>query len=74
MIGLNNREVFWVFLRKIIKNLLKVFGIDSIIILNDPLSRQGFNDALKIKGFQGPRSLDEGFYFFQSPPPSGDRF
>ena len=74
IIGLNDREVFWIFLRKVIKKVLKVVSSDSIIILNHPLPCQRFNDAIKIKGFKWPLYLDDGFYFFQSHSPSCDRF
>ncbi len=34
IIRLNDMEVLWIFLRKVIKKLLKVFSINPIIIFN----------------------------------------
>ena len=34
IIRLNDMKVFWIFSRKLIEELLKVLGIDSIIVLN----------------------------------------
>jgi len=73
IVSLNDVEISWVLLRKIIEKLLKIFGIDSVIRLKHALTRQRFYHPVQIERFKQPLHLDQRFDFFQGKPPARDR-
>jgi hypothetical protein len=74
VVRLNDVKVLGVPFGKIVEKLLKVFGVDPIMVLDHHFTRQGFNDAIQIKSIKLPLYLDQGFDSLQGNPPSGDGF
>ena len=74
VVRLNNMKAIRILLGKIVENLLKVFGIDPVMIFNHHLARQGFHHTIKIERIGLPLDLDQGFDPLEGDPPSGDGF